>query len=105
MTLRTAGIFERALFLSDQHSPFNVVSVLQLEHTPAPKSIQHALHILQNRHPLLQAYIKEGKFVRLSNPSFSFKVIEKQEDINWLNIVEREMNTRLILADELFRGI
>src|SRR5258706_373980 len=105
MTLRTLGIFERALFLSDQHSPFNVVSVLQLEHAPAPKSIQRALHILQQRHPLLQAYIKKGKFVRLSNPSFSFKVIEKQEDINWLNIVEQELNTRLILADGLFRGI
>src|SRR6266498_4642602 len=105
MTLRNLGIFERALFLSDQHAPFNVVTLLRLEHAPEPKVIQNALSILQKRHPLLQACIKEGNFERLSNPTFSFKVIGKEEGINWLDIVEQEMNKRLNLESELFRGI
>ncbi|SRR6266487_1996325 len=103
--LRPLGIFERALFLSDQHAPFNVVSVLRLESPPSPRIIKHALDALQTRHPLLQANIKEGKFERFSNPSFPFKVIEKQEEFNWLNIVEQEMNTRLNPTEGLFHGI
>jgi len=105
MTLRTLGTFERALFLSDQHAPFNVVSVLRLEYAPAPIIIQQALSILQNRHPLLRAGIRAVKFEGLPNLLFSFKVIEEQEEINWLDIVEQEMNTRLNLELGLFRGI
>jgi len=104
MTLRTLGIFERALFLSDQHSPFNVVSVLRLEHAPAPGIIQRALDVLQRRHPLLQARIWDGKFERNPDPSVSLRVLEGQ-DINWLDIVEQEMNTRLHPKSGLFRGI
>lgn len=104
MTIRTLGIFERALFRSDQHSPFNVVSVLRLEHAPAPKIVQQALSILQKRHPLLQASIRDGKFERLVSPSFSFKVIEKQDSIHWLDFVKKEMNTRLNPINELCRG-
>src|SRR5919108_6076988 len=93
--LRNLGIFERALFRSDQHAPFNVVSVLRLEQAPAPEIVQDALRVLQRRHPLLGAIIKEGKYVRLSDPSFSFEITEQQEDLNWLEVVEHEMNTRL----------
>ncbi len=104
VTLRTLGIFERALFLSDQHAPFNVVSVLRLESAPSPEIIQQALSIVQKRHPLMQAGIKNGNFERLSNPSLSFQVIEQPEKVKWLDIVEQEMNTRLNSEHELFRG-
>ena len=105
MTIRTLGIFERALFLSDQHGPFNVVSVLRLENPPAPNIVRQALNILQKRHPLLQACIQNGKFARLSNLSFSFQVMERHPDFNWLDIVEQEMNTRLNPENGLFRGV
>ena len=104
IVLRNLGIFERALFLSDRHAPFNVISILRLEHAPVPEIVQHALGVLQKRHPLLQACIKEGKFVRLSNPSLNFKITEQQGDINWLEVVEHEMNTRLNPESGLFRG-
>jgi NRPS condensation-like uncharacterized protein len=102
--LRKLGTFERALFLSDQHAPFNVVSVLRLEQAPAPEIVQHALGLLQKRHPLLQACIQAKKYVRLSDPSLSFKITELQGDISWLEIVEQEMNTRLNSERGLFRG-
>jgi NRPS condensation-like uncharacterized protein len=102
--LRKLGIFERALWLSDQHAPFNVVSVLRLEPAPASGIIQYALGILQKRHPFLQACIKDGKYMRLSDPSFAFKITEQQGNINWLEVVEHEMNTRLNPESGLFRG-
>ena len=104
MTLRALGIFERALSLSDQHTPFNVVSVLRLESPPLPEILQNALAVLQIRHPLLQAGIRAGKFERLANPSFSFEAIENQGEINWIVVVEQEMNTRLNPERELFRA-
>lgn len=100
--IRPLGIFERALFLSDQHQPFNVVSVLRLESPPPPQTVQRALSFLQQRHPLLRACIKDGAFVNLS-PSSSFYTIESQNDHLWLEIVEQEMNTRLEATDTLFR--
>src|SRR5687768_8059363 len=102
--LRKLGIFERALWRSDQHAPFNVVSVLRLEQAPVPKMIQDALGLLQKRHPLLQACIKDGKYVRLFDPSLPFQITEQQRDIDWLNVVEHEMNTRLNPESGLFRG-
>ncbi len=105
MSLRTLGVFERALFLSDRHAPFNVVIELRLEHAPEVKNIQKALSILQRRHPFLQASIKAWKFERLSKPAFSFNEIEAQPNITWLDFAEQEMNTRLNPKSGLFRGI
>jgi len=103
--LRKLGVFERALYLSDQHAPFNVVSVLRLESPPSPRTLQNALISLQKRHPLMHARIKSGKFERLSHPVVSFQVIEQQEEASWLDVVEQEMNTRLNPENGLFRGI
>jgi NRPS condensation-like uncharacterized protein len=102
--LRKLGTFERALFLSDQHAPFNVVSVLRLEHPPAPDIIYRTLGLLQKRHPFLQARIKDGTYERLFDSALPFQVIEQQENIDWLKIVEHEMNTRLNPEGGLFRG-
>jgi len=102
--IRKLGIFEQALLISDQHAPFNVVSVLQLEHPPMPVIIENALVVLQKRHPLMQASIKAGKFERLTSHEFSFKVIEQQGDFNWLDVVKQEMNTRLDITKGLFTG-
>ncbi len=83
---------------------FNVVSVLRLEHAPVPNMIQDALGLLQKRHPLLQACIKDGKYARLFHPPLPFQITEQQGDIDWLNIVEHEMDTRLDPESGLFRG-
>lgn len=98
--LRTLGTFERALYISDIHSPFNVVTVLRLESPPAPQVIEAALKALQVRHPLLQASIRNGRFKRVSHP---LEFITAQSD--WLSLVEHEMNTRLETEHLLFRGV
>ena len=103
--LRKLGIFERALVISDEHAPFNVVSVLQLEHPPAPKIMGQALSILYKRHPLMRASIKAGKFERPAASVISFQAVEQPVEFNWLDIVEQEMNTRLDTTSRLFRGI
>jgi NRPS condensation-like uncharacterized protein len=98
--LRPLGTFERALFISDQHSPFNVVTVLRLENPPAPQVVESALRALQARHPLLQAGIRHGRFERTS-PSLIFRVTQT----DWLSLVEQEMNTRLDSENNVFRGM
>jgi hypothetical protein len=98
--LRNLGTFERALFISDKHSPFNVVTVLRLENPPTPHVVESALKALQARHPLLQAGIRHGRFEHTS-PSLVFNVTET----DWLSHVEQEMNTRLDSEHNLLRGI
>jgi hypothetical protein len=103
--LRKLGTFERALFISDQHSPFNVVCVLCLEQAPAPEMVRSALEAMRTRHPLLQACIRDGSFVPSSLPKASFEVISSKESADWMELAAREMNTRLDVEQELFRGV
>lgn len=97
--LRKLGVFERALFISDQHAPFNVVSVLRLEDTPETDVLLAALKILQKRHPLLKGRIqirdKGLWFEMLPDPTFPFRTLERGGDAMWMSIVEQEMNMRL----------
>jgi NRPS condensation-like uncharacterized protein len=103
--LRNPGIFERALILSDKHSPFNVISVLRMENPPEPDAVRAALTMLQRRHPFLSAAIQAGAFVPLSQPGFRFSVLNRHNDSDWLELVEQEMNTRLDVSSELWRGL
>lgn len=98
--MRKLGTFERALFISDRHSPFNVVTVLRLENPPAPQVVESALRALQARHPLLQAGIRNGHFERISPP-----LIYRVTQTDWSSLVEQEMNTRLDSEHNLFRGV
>lgn len=106
--LRELGIFERALLISDRHSPFNVISVLQLENAPSPEVMRHALELIQQHQPLLQARIsaagKRPYFARLQDQILPFTVIGRSKVTQWLDLVEQEMNARLdITAGPLFR--
>jgi hypothetical protein len=101
--LRKLGIFERALLRSDQHLPFNVVGSLELENPPPPEKVHTALSLLQRCHPFLQARIVNQTFELLPNSILAFNVIQRQNDTQWMDIVENEMNTRLELSTGLFR--
>jgi hypothetical protein len=103
--LRKPGVFERALILSDKHSPFNVISVLRMENPPAPDAVRAALATLQRRHPFLSAALQPGAFVPLPEPGFRFSVVGRDGDSAWLERVEQEMNTRLDVSSELWRGL
>jgi len=103
--IRNPGIFECALILSDQHSPFNVISVLRMDDPPRPESVRAALTMLQRRHPFLSATLQPKAFVPLPEPKIRFSVLKRESDSAWLERVEQEMNTRLDASSELWRGL
>lgn len=96
--MRKLGIFERALLISDRHSPFNVVGVVSLEEPPLPGVLQQALEILQKRHPLLQARIvfsgRRPVFERMPETRLSLSAYDRVGDRQWEQIVEQEMAQR-----------
>ena len=103
--LRSLGVFERALVLSDLHAPFNVVSVLRLESPPTLEIVQQVLRVLEGRHPLLRACIRGGAFQSRVDQTLSFETITMQNEKQWLEIVEREMNGRFDIENGLFRCV
>ena len=96
--LRELGIFERALFISNRHSPLNVIGVVQLENPPMPAILQNALEILQERHTLLQVRIahsdKRPCFEHIPGVKTPLSNIQRQDDKHWEEIVEQEMAIR-----------
>jgi hypothetical protein len=96
--LRKLGVFERALLISDRHSPFNVVGVVQLENPPEPARLQAALEALQERHYLLQARIanpdSHPAFERMPEVRLAFSSIPRKAPDQWQEIVEQEMALR-----------
>ena len=93
--LRKLGNFERALLITNQHAPFNIVSVLQMENAPPPETLKKTLKTLQNRQPLLRASIQNGKgkpfFEDLPSASLPFTLIERTSKEQWRNLLEEEM--------------
>ena len=96
--LRKLGVFERALLISDRHSPFNVIGVVQLENPPEPAILQSALEILQQKHVLLQARISnpdtQPAFERMPEVRLLFSSIPRKAPDQWQEIVEQEMVIR-----------
>jgi NRPS condensation-like uncharacterized protein len=88
--LRNIGIFEKAMLIANKHAPFNIVSVLKMEHAPSPY-----LEIIQKRQPFLQARIADARihpfFEQLSSTDFPFTVIERNNKDQWCQIAEQEM--------------
>lgn len=109
--LRPLGIFERALLISDQHAPFNVVTVLQLDPIPAPTIFEQALAMLQKRHPLMRARIGtnsrgQASFQTIPDPDVQITVTPRKADDQWIKVVEREMSEHFDVASgPLFRVI
>ena len=101
---RDLGSFERALVITDQHAPFHIVSVLQLENAPSPHILRQGFSILQNRHPFLSACLvqKNGRYhlASLVEPSLPLYVLPRWNNEHWLYIAEVELGTRL----DVFRG-
>jgi NRPS condensation-like uncharacterized protein len=106
--LRELGTFERALFISNRHSPFNVIGVVQLENPPTPAILQAALEILQKRHTLLQVRIANADthplFELMPETELPLSIIQRKGDKQWVEIVEQEMAIRFDVAiGPLFR--
>lgn len=106
--LRELGTFERALYISDRHSPFNVIGVVQLDHPPSPDILKNALELLQLRHPLLQVRIanahKRPRFEIMPDIKLPLSIIQRNESNQWEEIVEQEMTKRFdITHGPLFR--
>jgi len=96
--LRKLGTFERAMLISNNHSPFNIVSVLKLKNAPTPEKLEQALGLLQLRHPFLRVRITDMDnqpwFEAIPNPAVPFRWEERQDDQHWVQVAENEMALR-----------
>ena len=97
--LRALGSFERALLVQDRYGPFHIVAVLQLNGAPAPDTLRAALELLQGRHALLAARIRQAKgrsyFEAISNPSVPMSVLPRQGEEAWRPAAESELGRRI----------
>ncbi len=105
---RELGTFERALVISDQHAPFHIVSVLQLENAPPPHLLEQALKVLQKRHPFLAARLlkEKGKlyFASLVEPGLPFHFLPRWNAEHWSHVAEAELGNRIdVSTGPLFR--
>ncbi|MCP4140497.1 MAG: hypothetical protein GY755_09440 [Chloroflexi bacterium] len=105
--LRKLGIFERAMVIANEHAPFNIISVLRLEHAPSPEIVKEAIAKIQKRQPLLSARIVEDTFFEaLPTSKLPFHVIKRKSKEQWREIAEQEMAFRYDHRNEaLFRAI
>jgi len=98
---RPLGVFENAMILTHQHSPFNVVIVVGLAHAPAPATLRSALDALQRRQPALRC--------RLAGPRGHWRFLPSEERLplaielrtgpdQWRSAAEEELARRLPLA-------
>ena len=107
--LRALGIFERAVMVSNQHAPFHINIVVQLQNPPVPEKIKESIHKLQGRHPLLRARIKQidnqYRFFDSGDHRFPFQVIKRENDQQWIEVTEQTMAAGFNLPDDsLFRA-
>lgn len=96
---RELGSFERALVITDQHAPFHIVNILQLENAPPPHILRQVLRVLQNRHPFLSSRLQyeNGKYhlAALLKPELPLHVLPRWNDEHWMDIAEVELSTRI----------
>ena len=97
--LRALGSFERALLIQDRYGPFHIVVVAQVEGAPSPDVLRAALELVQKRHPLLAARIRQTKgryhFDAISDPPLPMSVLQRQGDEAWHAIAESELSRRI----------
>ncbi len=97
--LRELGSFERALLIQDRYGPFHVVVVAQLDGAPSPDVLRAAVELLQKRHPLLAARIRQTKgrylFEAISDPPLPMCVLPREGDEAWSAIAESELSRRI----------
>jgi Phthiocerol/phthiodiolone dimycocerosyl transferase C-terminus/Condensation domain len=93
---RRLGSFETAATLTNEHAPFVVVVVLQLDGGPTPERLAQALAALQARHPPLAVRVVEraGRrwFEREGTPPIPLRRVERSGDDDWMGVAEDELN-------------
>ncbi len=93
---RELGRFETAATLSNQHATFVVVIALHLENGPSSERLAAALAGLQQRHPLLGVRVVERNrkfwFESEGTPAIPLRVVEREGDESWIDVVEEELN-------------
>lgn len=105
---RELGAFERALWISDRHSPFHIVCVLRLEGAPPLDVVRRSLAFLQKRHPFLAARLVNTKgrhyFTKLLEPPLPFRRLSRWNDNHWKLVAETELASRIdALTGPMFR--
>jgi NRPS condensation-like uncharacterized protein len=94
---RELGYFESAQALTNEHFPFNAVIVLHITNAPDEETLKEALTYVQARHPLLRVHIRNEKkryfFESEGTPEIPLKVVKRESDDHWQQVVEEELNS------------
>ena len=106
---RKLGTFENAQAITAEKAVFNAVIVLHLNPLPCSETVQRAMDLLQERHPLLRAGIVrrhgQRRFTHGTHGIQIRSVLDCREDA-WEPEVERELNTPFDAgADPLVRMV
>lgn len=96
---RPLSDLEHAIWLIDQAVPQNFVMVARISHLSGLLAnfetiLRQALDMVQQRHPPLKSKIKEGKvpkFVYEDVPPIPMQIIQRKDDLHWLDVAEKEM--------------
>lgn len=96
MMKRELSSFEKAIILTNDYAPLNVVSVLQLSELPKPEVLNEAFQTLQKRHPLLRAHVSRYRsrdYFEIGDPGeFKITFQDRKDESHYLNAVEDELN-------------
>lgn len=93
--LRPLAGLERAMRITDEFVPFNVVVMLRVEGALDPSALRAALDVLQRRHRLLRTGVvgpaKKPFFHFDSAGSIPLEVGERKADDGWIAVAEEEL--------------
>ncbi len=93
---RELGNFEKAMALTGEYFPFNVVVIMRIANGPTEETLKKVLEYLQRRHPLLGVHILKEKnsyfFVSEGTPGIPLKMVERKNSDHWLETAEEELN-------------
>jgi hypothetical protein len=101
---RKLGKMEMAEAITNDYYAFNAVIILRITNGPSEETLKTVLQELARRQPLLRVHIHKEKnwfyYVIEDTPGISLKVVERQNNRHWQQVVEEELNTRF----DMFTG-
>ena len=91
---------EQAFLVTETFAPLTVVSVLRLANGPAPETLARALARLQQRQPLLRAYLRRhrGRAVLdldAAAPPIPMRLVGWRDEQQWRGVAKTELNARV----------
>lgn len=101
---RTLGAFEKAFWLLDQIDSKDFALTADISGVQPVEKWQHALQMVQHRHPNLSVRIVMDELSRpvlqhIGNMAIPLRVVHVQQDYRWEQEVEKELSNRFDTAE------